>query len=624
MIRKILLLGALLAIASRAGAAVIGVDVTARTDVGNSGYEKIIGTVRFAVDPTDPHNRVIVDLDKASRTAGGRVEFSADLYILQPKDPARSNGVALVDVLNRGNKVVLRSFSRASGQGINDPKTDADLGDGFLTRQGFALVWVGWEFDVRRQGASMGIAAPSAKGVSVVVHGDFTPNDRNPEQTVGDLAGYTPTDPDAADTTLMVRDGPFGRAEAIAREKWQLQGNRVTMIGGFEPGRVYQLAYRVADPPIAGIGLLAFRDVGAWLRKSPAIVRPVRYIYAFGSSQSGRFLREFLYQGCNTDEHGAAVFDAVWAHIAGGARISLNQRGATPTSLTLYTIATFPFANSSTTDPISGRIEGLVENDRARATQPKVFFTNTAVEYWGGGRSAALIHTTPDGKADLALPGNERAFFLTGAQHGPAQFPPQTSTGQQPENPNDYWWTMRALFVAMDRWVRHDVAPPPSQIPRIADGTLVPLEKVAFPAIPGVQSPRIIPPGRQGGTLIPLLVPQTDEDGNERAGVRLPEVAVPLATYTGWNFRKPSIGGANDLVSLMGSSIRFPTTNAKRRASNDPRRSAEERYPSREAYLAQVRASADRLVKDGFLLTDDVAQIMQRAEADWGWTAETH
>jgi len=623
MIRRILFLAVIVGLAPRVDAEVTRVDIASRTDVGSSGYEKLVGTVYFSVDPKDPHNRGVADLDKASTNPGGRVEFSADLYILRPKDESRSNGVALVDVLNRGNKVVLRSFNRASGAGINDPQTETDLGDGFLTRQGFTLVWVGWEIDVRRQGASMGINAPVAKGVSGIVRGDFTPNNRNPEQTVGDLVGYTPSDPNGADTQLTVRDGPFGRPETVPRDKWQLRGNTVTMTGGFEPGRIYQLAYKVADPPVAGIGLLSFRDVGAWIRKTPQVVPPARYTYAFGSSQSGRFLREFLYEGCNTDEHGARVFDAVWAHIAGGARISLNERLATPTSLTLYTVATFPFANSSTHDPISGRSEGLLDNDRARANQPKTFFTNTAVEYSGGGRSAALIHTTPDGKADLALPDNERAFFLTGSQHGPAQFPPRTTTGQQPENPVDYWWTMRALFVALDKWVRQGVSPPPSQVPRIADGTLVPLAQTAFPAIPGVASPRIIQSGRQDGKPIPLLVPQVDQDGNERAGIRLPDVAVPLATYTGWNFRNPSIGGTSDLVSLMGSSIRFPRTKADREAVKDPRRSIEERYPSRDAYLAQVRSAADRLVKDGYLLAEDVPSVVKRAEEQWGMSVST-
>lgn len=617
MIRKLLPLAFLLALAGRVDAEVSRVDVTTRADVGSSGYEKIVGTVHFVVDPKDPRHRVVVDLDKAATNPEGRVEFSADLYILRPKDSARSNGVALVEVLNRGRKLMLGSFGGAPAAGANDPKTDADLGDGFFTRQGFTLVWVGWEFDVRRQNGLMGIDLPVAKGVSGIVRGDFTLNTREAQQTVGDLAGYAPSDVNGPDTVLTVRNGPFGHPEVVARDRWRLEGNTVSMAAGFEPGRTYQLAYRASNPPIAGLGLLAFRDVGAWVRKSPQIVPAARYVYAFGSSQSGRFLRQFLYDGCNTDEHGGRVFDSVWAHIAGAARISLNERWATPTSLTLFTAAMFPFANAATRNPISGRTEGLLENERAQASQPKVFFTNTSVEYWGGGRSAALIHTTPDGKTDLTLPDNERAYFLTGTQHGPAQFPARTTTGQQPANPVNYWWAMRALLVAMDRWVRQGVAPPTSQIPRIADGTLVPAERVAFPAIPGVRSPRTIEPGRQGGKPLPLLVPQVDDDGNERAGIRLPDVVVPLATYTGWNFRSASIGGTKELVSLMGSAVPFRKRKAAHEDAQDPRRSIEERYPSRDGYLVQVREAADGLTRKGYLLADDAPQVVKRAEETW-------
>src|SRR5262249_51215539 len=248
-------------------------------------------------------------------------------------------------------------------------------------------------------------------------------------------------------------------------------------------------------------------------------------------------------------------------------------------------IATFPFAPSAQRDPIGGVNEGLLDNERARGNQPKIFFSNTSVEYWGGGRSAALIHTSADGKSDVQLPENVRAFFLTGAQHGPARFPTKVNQGQQPDNPLEYAYTLRALLVAMTKWVKDDVAPPASRIPRIADGTLVPLAQVKFPEIPGVQSPKIVPAGQQAGKPLPLLVPQVGEDGNELAGVRTAEQSVPMATYTGWNFRNKSIGGTGYLVNLLGSSIPFAHTKAEREASHDPRKSVEERYGSREAYL---------------------------------------
>src|SRR5260221_212706 len=253
--------------------------------------------------------------------------------------------------------------------------------------------------------------------------------------------------------------------------------------------------------------MAAFSDVSDWIKHSPDAPARAPKAIAFGSSQSGRFLRTFLYYGFNSDEKGQQVFDGVMAHIAGGARLSLNLRGAEPTALSMYEIATFPFAPAAQRDPISGVDEGLLENERARGNQPKIFFSNTSVEYWGGGRSAALIHTSADGKSDVPLPANVRAFFLTGAQHGPARFPSRVNQGQQPDNPLEYAFTLRALLVAMTKWVKDDVAPPASRIPRIADGTLVPVAQLNFPEIPGVQSPKTIPAGRQAGKALPFLVP---------------------------------------------------------------------------------------------------------------------
>jgi hypothetical protein len=611
----VLFLASMVGAALRADAEVVRVEIAKRADVGSSGYERIVGKIHFAVDPNDPRNRVIVDLDKAATNTSRRVEFSADLYILRPRDPARSNGVALVEVVNRGRKLSLSGFSRA--QGGLEPATDADLGDGFLTKQGYTLAWVGWQFDVPRRDGLMGLDAPVAAGVSGIVRADFTLNDRAAETTVGDLSGYSPVEPDATDTTLTVRDGPYGTAEPIARDRWALHGNTVTMKGGFEPGRTYQLAYRSTNLPVAGIGLAAFRDTASWLKYQPDAVATVGRAYAYGASQSGRFLRTFLYYGFNTDEKGRQVFDGVMAHIAGASRLSLNERGATPNNLGMYNATAFPFADAGQHDPISGKMEGLLDNDRARQNQPKIFYSNTAVEYWGGGRSAALIHTSADGKADITPPDNVRVYFLTGAQHSPARFPPRISTGQQRENPVEYVWTLRALLAAMDRWVKQGAVPPASQYPRLSDGTLVRADQIPFPAIPSVQSPRIIPGGRQGSKMFPFLVPQVGDDGNERAGVRAPEQAVPVATYTGWNFRGQAIGGSTYLVALMGSSVPFEKTGAERAKAGDPRPSIEERYPSKDAYLALAREQAERLVKGGYLLPDDVANVMKRVEEQW-------
>ncbi len=597
-----------------ARAEVTRVDITTRAAVGTSGYEKIAGTVHFAVDPAHIRNRVVVDLDKAPRNTSGRVEFSADLYILRPVDPSRSNGVALVEVVNRGRKLMLNSFNRGAS---SDPSDETELGDRFLMRQGFTLAWVGWQFDVAERGGLMRIDAPRATGVSGTVHATFILNEREAQTTVADLAGYAPADPDAADSTLTVRDGPFGRPEPVARARWRTSGNTIALDGGFEPGRTYEVSYRVNDVPVTGAGLVAFRDLASWIKYRDDAPARARQAIAFGSSQSGRFLRSFLYHGFNADEQDRQVFDGVMAHIAGTGRLSLNDRGAVPNSLGMYSATMFPFSDASQRDPATGREEGLLDNERARRHQPKVMYTNSAVEYWGGGRAAALAHTDVDGRADLTLPDNARVYLFAGTQHSGGQFPPRQTTGQQASNPVEYWWSMRALLVAMDRWVREGVAPPPSRYPRLADGTLVAVDRIAFPDIPGVQSPTRIEPGRDGGRPVPLLVSQVDADGNDLGGIRAPDVAVPLATYTGWNFRSEAIGGPDQLVPLVGSSIPFPRTRGDREASGDPRRSIEERYASRGQYLDRIRRAADGLVAGGYLLADDVARVVERAGEQW-------
>jgi Alpha/beta hydrolase domain len=604
--------------------------ITNRADIGTSGYEKIAGTISFAVNPADPHNRIVVDLDKAPSNAAGLVEFSSDVYIIKPKDAARGNGAALVEVSNRGGRGAIRLFNR--GGPSPDPVSDADLGDRFLMRFGFTVAWVGWEFDVGADPVLLHIRVPHAteqgKSITGVVRATFTPSARAADVTLRDLASYEPVDPDGSDSQLLVRSSALGKAEPIARPRWRLKGQTVTLDGGFEAGKTYQVAYRAANPPVAGLGFVAMRDFVAWLKHQPEAVANVRYAYAFGASQSGRYLRNFLYEGFNTDERDRQVFDGVMAHIAGAARINLNARWSTPTGLGVHSATAFPFADASLRDPVSGAEEGLLDNPRARAHQPKIFYTNTPVEYWGTGRVAALVHSTPDGANDLRLPDNVRVYFFAGTQHSPGRFPPSLGAGQQLDNPVDYNWALRALLLAMHKWVSAGTSPPPSAYPMLADGTLVRAAAVTFPAIPGVASPRGLTAGPRvenpwiaggagAGAPLPLLVPAVDDDGNERAGIRLPDVAVPLATYTGWNFRNPSTGSPGDLVALLGASIPFPVTVAGRAAAKDPRRSIDERYPTRDDYIDKVRAAADALVRKGYLLVDDIERIVQRSTDNW-------
>jgi alpha/beta hydrolase family protein len=608
----------------RARAEVVGVDIESTADVasgegfGDAGaYESVTGKVRFAVDPGAARNRVIVGLDRAARNAARKVEFSADIQILRPKDPTKGNGTLLFDVVNRGNKTAFNSFDRAAAGGRDD---------GFLMRRGFTLLWVGWEFDAPDGTIRIDVPSVSAR---CLARGAVTPNEDSATATFTDLARYAPSDAKASHATLSVRDGLLGKPTPIERSRFELQGGNVALQGGFTAGRTYELAYDVASAPVAGLGFAAVRDAVSWLKSAPDANVRVQRALAFGSSQSGRFLRTFLYYGFNADEHGRQVFDGVMAHIAGASRLDVNRACATPRNLGQFDATSFPFADQALRDPVTGANEGALDNPRARAVKPKVFYTNTGVEYWGGGRSAALVHTSPDGAQDLTLPDNERVYFLTGSQHGPTRFPPaEPRNGAQRENPNDYWLVMRALLVAMDGWLRDGAAPPPSRYPRLADKTLVRAADVAFPALPGVRAPQTLPVGprvanpliaRSGGAgaALPFLVPQTDRDGIELAGVRLPDIDVPLATYTGWNYRNPAIGGPTQLYPLLGSYIPFPATAEARAAASDPRAAIVERYASKQAYLDKVQASADVLVAQRYLLAEDRPAVLERAGRHW-------
>jgi hypothetical protein len=601
-------------------------------DVGP--YEYLTGRIFFEVDPSNPNNRIITDIEKAPKNSAGRVEFSSDLGILQPKNKTRGNGFALIDIPNRGGGESLRFFNMGVGtvrQGESIPT--AALGDGFLLRQGYTIVFVGWQFGIVLAGG-MNIDVVGAGGVNGVAHATLIPDRRSTETTFQDLVGYTPRNPSAAENSLTVRDHIDDASVVIPRNKWQLAGNRVTLAEGFVPGRIYELSYLASDPPIGGLGFAAVRDTASWIKYNPAAEASARNTIAYGISQTGRFLNDFLYLGFDTDERDRQVLDGVMNQIAGVSRTDINTRWGTPTALKPFQSTSFPFSPARQHDPVTGVEEGAIENSRTRDYLPKVFYTNTDVEYWGGGRVAALLHATPDGSKDTTLPENARAYLFAGTQHAAANFPSRIVNGQQADNPNDYRWSLRALLVALQQWVSKDTPPPQSQYPRIQDQTLVRVQDVSFPKIPGVRPPRSITAGKRianplvekdgaPGTPIPLLVPEVDEDGNDVAGIRLPEVAVPLATYTGWNFRNNTIGGVDQLYPLLGSYVPFPRTAADRESTHDPRLSIAERYPKMEDYLAQVENVAVALAKQRYLLAEDIPLLVRHAQLQWTFVTGT-
>lgn len=606
-----------------ASAAVTRVEIASRADLPIENYERITGRVYFAVDPKLAANRIIADIDLAPRNAQGLVEFSADLEVLRPK--GKGNGTALVEISNRGGKGMVSMFDMPS------TRAATDFGDPLLFDQGFTLVWIGWEFDV--PDGMIKLYAPVIKGLTGVVRSEITVDRPATSRSLGDRNQIPYAVADAASATLTVRDAPNGPRTTIPRDQWKFSTDMTHVEYNFEPGRIYEVVYTAKDPAVVGLGPAAIRDYVSYIKKQGQVERAI----GFGSSQSGRFLRTFLYYGFNADESGKRVFDGVWAHIAGAGRGSFDHRFAQPSRdghprlNLLYPSDIFPFTDEPETD--EGITDSILERARKDGVVPKIFYTNGAYEYWG--RAASLIHITPDGRKDVAPAPDTRIYFIAGSQHGPNAQPNKTVT-QNRANPEDYRFAMRALLLDMNAWVTKGSAPPDSKVPRIGKDELVAPAALNFPKIPGVALPRepylawhldFGPQFRTKGIVaydppkvgapFPILVPQVNRDGNETAGIRLPEQMVPLATYTGWNLRDPKIGAPDVIYDMVGSFIPFARTKAEREASGDPRPSIEERYASKDAYLAQVRQAAGALVGVRLLLKEDIDRVVAKASARW-------
>jgi hypothetical protein len=611
-----------------ARAEVTRVDITSRSAVAGGqafgtvgAYEKLAGTIAFALDPRDPRNARIVDLDRAPREADGRVHFTADLYVLRPVDSARGNGVLFFEVSNRGRKGLLSRFNAAPA--ADDPTSAADLGDGYLMREGYTLVWVGWEFDLGAGLLRADVPPAALQPNEAWMTTSFIVDKRATENALArEAPTYLAADPDDPEYRLTVRDLFWQSPTIVPRDKWRFKPGvsptTIVLDTGFEPGRTYEVRYRPATPRVAGVGLAAIRDAASAFRYRTDLPIGGRHAIAFGASQTGRFLRQFLYEGFNADEKGRRVFDGVWPHIAGAARGEFNARLATPIDLGSFDTTRFPF--SDLVQVRDGKRDGLLAAYNAQQV-PKVFHTNTSVEYWGQGRATSLIHTTPDGKADVTLPDHSRVYLLASTQHGEAAFPPPRTGGQALNNPTPQRAVMRALLKGLRRWVTDNAAPPASRYPRLGDGSLVPAAELKFPSVPGLRDPR----GAEGPAEIvdgrprPLafLVPQVDRDGNEIAGIRVPEVSVPLATTTGWNFRAESVGNPTTLYYLLGSYVPFAPTAAAHEARNDPRPSVAERYRDRDDYLKRIDAATGELIEGGYVLEEDRESIRERAARHW-------
>jgi hypothetical protein len=645
-------------------ARVLRVETANRTDVlggkafGNAGaYERITGRIYFSLAVNNPHNQRIVDLGNAVNLKKGEVEFSADFIAVQPKDAHKGNGSMLLEVPNRGRGRIL---SLVDG---GDWDLAADAGDAWLLRSGFTVVSLGWQWDAAGADAlrfSAPLAKENGKTITGLLRGDLMPSKVMAEIPLGHLilgniggSEYPVAAPDDPRNVLTIRDSRNGQRTIIPRSEWQFaqivdgklapSDRHIHLNGGFQPGKIYEYVYVVADPVVAGGGFAAIRDFASYAKHDSSAVTPAARVYGEGISQNGRFLRDFLYQGFNADQEGRIALDGVLAHVAGAGRGSFNyrfaqpSRDAQPTSSIFFPTDIFPFTDLPENDPVSGESGGLLDRAVAEKVVPRIFFSNTSYEYWG--RVAALIHVSVDGKHDAPISDNVRIYHFTGLQHFSGPFPPAKGKldllGQQPQSPLPVKYFWRAMIANLDAWVRNGLLPPPSSYPKIADGTLVPLQDYAPPAIPGVNRPHeanqawrvdfgtnwrdgilsIQPP--KVSEPFPVLVPQVDADGNERDGVRLPEITVPLATYASWNLRDPSIGAPDQRVSFELSYLPFPKTAAERQTTGDPRKSIAERYSDRETYLTRYHAAVEDLVKQRWILPEDRDAIVHRGEQEW-------
>jgi len=650
--------------AAPVSAEVVRIEVTSRVDLvggqpfGAAGpYEKLTGKIFFAVDPSLPANRIIADIDRAPRNAAGKVEFSSDFFLIKPKQITKGNGAVLYEVSNRGGKGMLGFFNHATGS--LDPSSAADMGDGFLMKQGFTLLWVGWQFDPPQRAGLVRVYPPTAtengKPIRGLVRSDFVVTEREADHSLADRdhAAYAVLDPKSPDNVMTVRDSVEAQRRVVPRDQWGFTADRtkVHLTEKFEPNKIYEVVYTAENPPLVGLGPAAIRDTISMLKYKSADswsipAGAIRRAVGFGVSQSGRFLRTYLYYGFNRDEGNRKVFDGVMAHVAGAGRGSFNHRFAQPSRdghpylNFFYPTDIFPFTDAAETDPVTGVTDGLLTHAGSPDLLPKVFYTNSEYEYWG--RAASLIHTTPDGTSDVPLMDNVRIYLLTAGQHGPGPFPPTQTIGQQRNNPLDYRWAMKALLLDMDRWIADGTPPPPSRYPHISDGTLVAPDRLRFPKVPGVTTttsvhrayradygPRFTSEGivtiepPRIGTAFPILVPQADADGNGVAGIRMPELAVPLATYTGWNLFNARSGPTDVISSMQGSYIPLARAAADRKRTGDPRQAIEERYHDKDQYLGLVSKAAQKLIGERVLLAEDLPVILKNAGRHWDYLVST-
>ena len=631
-------------------------------DFGDTGpYERLVGTAHYAVDPAEPRLQDIVDLDLAPRNADGLVEFSGDLDILKPVDIAKGNKRLFYEVSNRGNRSALRSFNDAEPS--PDPTTAAHAGNGYLMRKGYTVVLSGWQGD-HVPGTGIVAQLPEARLNGEPLKGRIRQEfiiDRagvlsQPVSGAPNIQCYPVLNPEMA--TLTMREHEQEPRQPVPRDQWDFakaqrdgsNGNvRVTpsnvdlyVKDGFKPGWIYELIYDTEGSRVMGLGPAGIRDLISFFKyedkdaagEANPLAGHVEKAYAYGGSLSARVVREYVYCGFNEDSQGRQVFDAVYPHLSGGGRVWINQRfaqvGRFPRQHEEHQWPSerYPFAYGETPDLFTEKLDSVLKRP---GSDPLVVHTHSATEYWQ--RHASLGQMDLRSGEDFEAPDSVRMYFLSSFPHGAAA-PSPDYNGQQTPNGLAAGPYFRACLELMDRWATDGVAPPPSRLPSRAEGTLATPEEVLdrFPKLPGVnlpQGPSRLPyydygpdfdrgqvtkhPPELTGNDYPIFLPMVDADGNDVAGLRSPDISVPVGTFTGWMLRKAGVA-EGDLFGLNGSFIPFARTKAEREARGDPRPSIEERYASHDAYVQAVQSAAEELVRARLLLQEDADRYVSAAK----------
>ena len=608
---------------------------------GKAGpYERVWGVAKGELDPADERNKVIVNLDRVPRNASGKVAYEVEWFMLRPAIPAQGNHKLLFEVTNRGRKFLMNWVMDAPAQAagaVNDPKTMQDAGNALFFHQGWTMVWAGWDPDAPKSNSGMAMKVPVVPNVSRMIRDELVNGTRAPQAGVFRLSYEAATTEPAKSRLTMRRGEKDARVEVPASGWAYVNPREITLLPvGTRPapGTLYELTYPAKDPKVLGIGFAATRDLVSFLRnatvddefqRNPA-ERAIEKVIATGISQSGRYLRDFVQQGFNQDEGKRKVFDGALAHISGIGGVFLNAEFGQPARTNTqhedhtYPENAFPFSVAKSVDPVTKKSGALLRGD---GFDPLWIETNTSTEYWQKG--ASLLTTDPEGRRDLKLPPGARVFMISGTQHGGrAGLKPDFGPCTNPRNPHSPAPALRALLVALDEWVSEGKAPPASRVPTLAGKTLVPANRTGFPRIPGMAIADFVNEVAQFGdwtnpkeVLSPYrpLVGKVGMDGNEVAGLRLPDIAAPLATYTGWNlYKAPFTEG--ELCDRDGSYAPLPATKAERESKGDPRASLEERYGTHANYVKKLEAAASALVKDRLLLAEDAKRYFEAANGE--------